>query len=91
MAKRIYGTGSIEKDEANFFHRVSKLFKTPRDAAWSNELCLELVQYVPMRYLKYYLESRDSWTSSWISAVEAEVFHRNLFKTRYKKLPKDLK
>lgn len=91
MAERIYRTGSLEEDEEVFFRRVSKLFKTPRDTAWSNELCLELVQYVPMRYLNYYLKTRSGWTKSWMHAVEAEVFHRNLFKTRYKKLPKDLK
>lgn len=92
MANRRNKTGNIRFAEKNITERILSSIGLARFAkseeAWGPDMCREVVQYVPMRYLRFYLRTEDEWTSTWMEAVNNELSDRALFNTRYKKLPK---
>lgn len=55
--------------------------------AWNTDMCREVVQYMPMKYLRFYIKTEDDWTPAWMEAVHNELSDRALFNVKYKKLP----
>lgn len=91
MANRRHRTGNIRFAEKNITSRILDALDLKKfeksEEAWGPDMCREVVQYVPMRYLRFYVKTDDEWTSTWMEAVHNEMSHRALFNVRYKKLP----
>jgi len=91
MNRRRYRTGNIIVDEKNITREILMSLGLEKsmtsDDAWNSDMCRQVVQYMPMRYLRFYLKTQDGWTSTWMEAVNNEIADRALFNTRYKKLP----